>query len=79
MVYIARLKHQKGTLSRVDVRAMKQEILYRTDKWNLGFDVAESPWFVAKVLSLEKNDGEMARHGSRLSWKSKIVKNEGKF
>ena len=62
MVHVARLKYQKGSLSGIDVRAIEQEILHRTDEWNLGFDVVESSWFAAKVLSLEKNNAEMARH-----------------
>ncbi len=53
MVNITRLKHQKGGFARMNTGAIEQEILGRSHKWNVWFDILEDVWIITKMLSLE--------------------------
>ncbi len=64
MVNVTRLKHHEGSFAWINIWAIEREVLCRTHEWNVGFNIVEGTWCIAKVLSLEKNDGEIARHGS---------------
>jgi len=64
MVDVTRLKHQKCSFAWVNIWAIEREVLCRSYEWNTGLNIIKGALFIAEVLSLEKNDGEIGRHGS---------------
>jgi hypothetical protein len=58
------LKHQYGSLARINVRAIELEVLCQSDEWwNVGSQKIKKIWLIAKMLSLKKYDSELCRHG----------------
>ena len=77
MVHMARLKHQQRGFSGIDAGAIERDAVHRSCEWNVGFNVVKDLWIVADVSSLEKDDGEVCRHGvdllSRMAWAARAV------
>jgi hypothetical protein len=58
------LKHQEGRFTWIDIRTIEPEVFFRPREWNIWLDIVEGTRFIAELLPLEKNDGEVSCHGT---------------
>jgi len=62
VINITRLKHQEGSFARIHIWAIEREVFGRSHKWNIRLNIVKDAWFIAKLLSLKKNHGEIGCH-----------------